>query len=118
MEHPLLLSSLGAMLALILGFLWHQTKPVANTAEKTEPPPCRHKGNITQFFENLTLQDGRTVRVAISFCPSCAQVLPPKTDTFWKLPPDMQARLCEYYENQGLDASALHTPSEPEENTL
>lgn len=118
MEHPLLLSSLGVMLALILGFLWHQTKPAANTAEATEPPPCKHTGSITQFFENLTLQDGRIVRVAISFCKPCTRVLPPTTDTFWKLPPDMQARLCEYYENQGLDASELRTPPEPMGNTL
>lgn len=117
MEHLLLLILVVTLIG-VFGLLYYATKPVANTAEKTEPPPCQHKGNITQFFENLTLRDGRTVQVAISSCPSCVQVLPPQTDTFWKLPYDTRARLCEYYENQGLDASVLHAPPGLEEDTL
>ena len=106
MEHPLLLSSLGVMLALILGFLWHQTKPATNTAEATEPPPCSHSKKTNRIFRT---REGHAL-LALSLCPACRLVLPPYTQTVRRFTPEELHEIRASLAAEGYDASALPNP--------
>ena len=106
MEHLFLASSLGAILALILGFLWHQTNPVANTVEKTEPPPCSHSKKTSRIFRT---REGHAL-LALSLCPACRLVLPPYTQTVRRFTPEELREIRASLAAEGYDASALPNP--------
>lgn len=106
MEHPLLISGLGVMLAIIFGFLWHKTKPATNTAEATEPPPCSHPKKTSQIFKT---REGFAL-LALSVCPVCMLVLPPITSTITRLTPEELRNIRASLTSEGYDVSALPDP--------
>lgn len=106
MEHPFLMSSLGVILTLVLGFLWHKTKPSTNTAEATELPSCSHPKKTGRIFRTQT----GTVLLALPVCPACMLVLPPYTPTVNRLTPEELREIRASLTAEGYDVSALPDP--------
>lgn len=109
-EHPLLASGLGAILALIFGFLWHKTRPVSNTVEKTEPLPCSHPKKTSRIFD-AQAKDGQSVMVALHLCPECGLVLQPDTPTINQLTPKELQEIRVSLTAEGYDISTLPDPN-------
>lgn len=106
MEHPFLMSSLGVILTLVLGFLWHKTKPAANTAEATELPSCSHPKKTSRIFQI----NGSQIQIALFVCPTCRTVLPSNTETITRITPEELREIRASLAAEGYDVSALPNP--------